>query len=76
MCVKLPYRDLNPNSCLSHPTNTYTCEVTIAQRVCNYIIIIIIKGADFFLTKYSKSLLDTPKKKKKKKRLKKEKKKI
>ena len=69
MCVKLPYRDLNPNSCLSHPTNTYTCEVTIAPRVCNYIIIIIIKGADFFLTKYSKSLLPPPPPPKKKEKM-------
>ena len=30
ICVK---RDLNPDSYPSYPTNTYTCEVTIASRV-------------------------------------------
>ena len=34
MCVKLPPRNLNFGLCPPHPTNTYTCEVTIAQRVC------------------------------------------
>ena len=34
MCVKLPLRDLNPGSYLSHSTSNYTCEVTIAPRVC------------------------------------------
>ena len=29
MCVKFPYGDLNPNSYLSHLTNTYICGVTI-----------------------------------------------
>ena len=33
MCVKLPLGNLNPGSCPSHPTNTYTCEVIIAPRV-------------------------------------------
>ena len=33
MCVKLPPRDLNPDHCPPHPTNTYTCEVTTAPRV-------------------------------------------
>ena len=34
MYVKLPSRDLNPNFCSPHSTNTYTCKVTIAPRVC------------------------------------------
>ena len=34
MCVKLLPGDLNPGPCPSHPTNTYTCGVTIAPRVC------------------------------------------
>ena len=34
MCVKLPYRDLNPDPYPSNPINIYTCEVTIAPRVC------------------------------------------
>ena len=34
MCVKLPPGDLNPDPCPSHLTNTYTCGVTIAPRVC------------------------------------------
>ena len=34
MCVKFPPRDLNPGSCLPHPTSTYICRVTIAPRVC------------------------------------------
>ena len=38
MCVKLFLRDLNPNPYPSHPTNTYTCGVTIALRVCSGII--------------------------------------
>ena len=33
MCVKLPSRDLNPDSCLPHLTNTYTCEVTTTPNV-------------------------------------------
>ena len=35
MCVKLPPKDLNPNSCPSHPTSTYIYKVIIAPRVCN-----------------------------------------
>ena len=31
MCVKLPHGDLNLSP---YPTNTYTCGVTIAPRVC------------------------------------------
>ena len=34
MCVKLPLGDLNHSPYLLYPTNTYTCEVTIAPRVC------------------------------------------
>ena len=34
MCVNLPLGDLNPNPCPPHSTSTYTCEVTIAPRVC------------------------------------------
>ena len=34
MCVKLSPGDLNPGLCPLHATNTYTCEVTIAPRVC------------------------------------------
>ena len=33
MRVKLLPRDLNPNSCLPHPTSTYTCRVTTAPKV-------------------------------------------
>ena len=33
MCVKLPLGDLNPNPCPPHPTNIYTCEVTITPRI-------------------------------------------
>ena len=33
MCVKFPSRNLNPDSYPLHFTNTYTCEVTTAQRV-------------------------------------------
>ena len=35
MCVKLPPGDLNPISYPTHLTNTYTCGVTIALRVCS-----------------------------------------
>ena len=31
--MKLPFKDLNPNNYLPHPTRTYTCEVTIILRV-------------------------------------------
>ena len=34
MRMKLPPRDLNPGPYPPHPTSTYTCEVTIAPRVC------------------------------------------
>ena len=34
MCVKLFLGDWNPDSYPSHPTNTYTCGVIIASRVC------------------------------------------
>ena len=33
MYVKLHSRDLNPNPYPLHPTNTYTCEKTIALRM-------------------------------------------
>ena len=32
--MKLPFGDLNPGPYSSHPTSTYTCEVTIAPKVC------------------------------------------
>ena len=40
MCMKFPPRDLNIDSCpptsyISHPTNTYTCGVTIVPKVCD-----------------------------------------
>jgi len=34
MCVKLPPGDLNSGPCPPHFTNTYTCRVTIAPKVC------------------------------------------
>ena len=34
MCVKLSPKNLNPDPYLPHLTNTYTCGVTIAPRVC------------------------------------------
>ena len=33
MCVKFSPKNLNPDSYLPHPTNTYTCRVTIAPRI-------------------------------------------
>ena len=38
MCVKLLPEDLNPDPSLTHLTNTYTCKVTIASRVCGDIV--------------------------------------
>ena len=35
MCVKLPHGDLNLSPYPTHPTNTYTCGVTIEPRVCS-----------------------------------------
>ena len=35
MCVKLPFRDLNPDSYPPHLTSTYTYEMTIAPKVCS-----------------------------------------
>ena len=32
--MKLSPRDLNPSPYPPHPTSTYTCEVTIAPKVC------------------------------------------
>ena len=32
--MKLSPGDLNPGPCPPHPTNTYTCGVAIALRVC------------------------------------------
>ena len=34
MYVKLPPRELNPNPYLLHSTNTYTCGMIIASKVC------------------------------------------
>ena len=34
MCVKLPPGDLNSGPCPPHLTNTYTCGVTIAPKMC------------------------------------------
>ena len=34
MCVKLPLEDLNLDPYPPHPTNTYTCRVTITPKVC------------------------------------------
>ena len=35
MCVKLSPENLNPESYSPHYTRNYTCEVTIASRVCS-----------------------------------------
>ena len=35
MCIKLSPGNLNPSHFSTHPTNTYTCEVTIAPKVCD-----------------------------------------
>ena len=35
MCVKFPRKDLNPDPCPPHLTNTYTCGVIIAPRMCS-----------------------------------------
>ena len=35
MCVKFSPKDLIPNSCSPHSTNTYTCEMIIAPIVCD-----------------------------------------
>ena len=35
MCVKLPLGDLNTDPFPPHPISIYTCEVTIASRVCS-----------------------------------------
>ena len=32
--MKLPLENLNLSFCPTHPTNIYTCGVTITQRVC------------------------------------------
>ena len=43
MSVKLPLGDLNLSPCPPHLTSTYTCGVTIASRVCNgkvYVVIV------------------------------------
>ena len=34
VCMKLIFWNLNPDPYPPHPTSTYTCEVTIAPRVC------------------------------------------
>ena len=34
VCVKLLSEDLNPGPYPPYSTNTYTCEVTVALRVC------------------------------------------
>ena len=41
MCVKLPLGNLNSGPYLPHYTNTYTCKVTIAPKVCNDINLIL-----------------------------------
>ena len=38
MCVKFPFRDLNPNPCPPIPTKTYTYEVTIMPMLRSDII--------------------------------------
>ena len=37
MCVKFLPRDLNPGFYPSHPTSTYTFEVTIVLKICSAI---------------------------------------
>ena len=34
MCVKFPHKNLNHDPCPPHPTNTYTCGMIIALRMC------------------------------------------
>ena len=35
MCVKFPLGEVNRSHFLSYSTNTYSCEVTIALKVCS-----------------------------------------
>ena len=51
MWVKLPLGDLNPNPCPPYPTNTYTCRVTIASRMCDGVIYIYISIISSFVKK-------------------------
>ena len=44
ICVKFSPRDLNPGPYPPHPTNTYTCGVTIVPRVCNGVKLLNWKG--------------------------------
>ena len=43
LCVTFPPRNLNSGPYPLHPTNTYTCVVTIAQRVCNAVTATVLK---------------------------------
>ena len=35
MCVKFISRNLNSDPCTPHPTNTYTCKITIVSKMCS-----------------------------------------
>ena len=51
MCVKFSLGDLNPGPCPPHSTSTYTCEVTIAQKMCgvNNVTIDVIMNLKLFI---------------------------
>ena len=40
--------DLNSSSCPPHPTNTYTCRVTIASKVCSGVVKVV-SGGDWLI---------------------------
>ena len=42
MCVKISFEDLNPGPYPTHPTNTYTHEITISPRVHSGVIILLL----------------------------------
>ena len=50
--MKLPLEDLNPGPCPLHPISIYTCGVTIASRVCNgkvYVVIVTLTKHTIFV---------------------------
>ena len=61
--MKFPPRELNPNSYPPHPTNTYTCGLTIVSKVYSDMRELLMSLYDYFFPLENETNINSEKKK-------------
>ena len=61
--MKFPPRELNPNSYPPHPTNTYTCGLTIVSKVYSDMRELLMSLYDYFFPLENETNINSTKKK-------------